>query len=333
MSQHPAMRLPERTVNYQGKPRRVGIEIEFGGLEPGAIADTITRLFGGAIEWQSPFAIDIVGTAFGDFRLELDCDFIRKLGRESSFSGDLRQESDTLEKLSLAALGSVAEQLVPWEVVAPPIEFDHLDRLMPLVDGLRRQGTKGTRHAAWCAFGLHLNPEVPSLEAGDLLNLGRACLCLYDWMVAEEQVDISRQLTPYINHFGKKYIARVVGRGYQPDLPGLIDDYLDANPTRNRSLDLLPLFAHIDQDRVRRVVDDPRVKSRPAFHYRLPNCDIDNPQWNLHLPWARWCAVEALAADPDSLQLCCDAYGEHLARTVLPFDQSWARYVRRFVHD
>ena len=34
--------------------------------------------------------------------------------------------------------------------------------------------------------------------------------------------------------------------GYGPDLGALIDDYLAANPTRNRALDLLPLFAELD---------------------------------------------------------------------------------------
>ncbi|OBX33760.1 putative amidoligase enzyme [Halomonas elongata] len=35
---------------------------------------------------------------------------------------------------------------------------------------------------------------------------------------------------------------------YQPDLRTLIDDYLEYNPTRNRELDLLPLFAYLDPE-------------------------------------------------------------------------------------
>jgi hypothetical protein len=34
----------------------------------------------------------------------------------------------------------------------------------------------------------------------------------------------------------------------RPDLDTLIDDYLEYNPTRNRALDFLPLFLHLDED-------------------------------------------------------------------------------------
>lgn len=331
MSNQPEWHLPKRTSNYEGKPRRVGIEIEMGGIEPRIITDILVDLYGGSTHWESPFSILINATSFGDFRLELDSEFVKGLGKKSSVSGHPDDQIDSLEKFSLAAVGLAAEQLVPWEIVSPPIEITRLAELSPLVERLRHRGARGTRHAARYAFGVHFNPEAPSLEAGPLLDIFRAYLCLYDWIAAGEQVDFSRQLTPYIKHFPKKYISLVVNRNYQPDLQGLMDDYLLANPTRNRSLDLLPLFAHIDEDRVRRAVDDPRIKSRPTFHYRLPNCDIDNPDWNLSQPWERWYQVEKLAEDIPRLRRCCAAYQEYLAEINLPFDQTWARGVTRFL--
>jgi hypothetical protein len=43
----------------------------------------------------------------------------------------------------------------------------------------------------------------------------------------------------------------------------------------------LPLLAEIDSDRVRRFVNDPRIKARPAFHYRLANCHIERADWSV----------------------------------------------------
>jgi len=78
---------------------------------------------------------------------------------------------------------------------------------------------------------------------------------------------------------------------------------------------MLPLFAHLDDERVRRAVDDPRVKPRPALHYRLPNCDIDRPGWNLSVPWRRWLQVEHLAADGERLRRACRAFRRELGRS------------------
>ena len=79
-------------------------------------------------------------------------------------------------------------------------------------------------------------------------------------------------------------------------------DYLEHNATRNRALDLLPMMAEIDEDRVRRAVDDPKIKARPAFHYRLPNCHIEREDWSLSQPWNVWWVVEELAQRPDDLR-------------------------------
>jgi hypothetical protein len=45
----------------------------------------------------------------------------------------------------------------------------------------------------------------------------------------------------------------------------------------------LPLFAFLDEDRVRAKLDDPLIKSRPTYHYRLPNTDFHKPNWGIVL--------------------------------------------------
>jgi hypothetical protein len=108
----------------------------------------------------------------------------------------------------------------------------------------------------------------------------------------------------------------VLAPGYAPDQAGLIDNYLHANPTRNRELDMLPLFAWIDEDRVRSCVPDARIKARPTFHYRLPDARIGDPGWSLALEWNRWCVVERLAADAERLAAMSEAWTANDARLV-----------------
>jgi len=76
---------------------------------------------------------------------------------------------------------------------------------------------------------------------------------------------------------------------------------------------MLPLFAYLDEPRVRRVADSPLIKPRPTFHYRLPDCEIHRPGWGLHLAWNDWVAVETLAADRERLEACCAAYHRFLS--------------------
>jgi hypothetical protein len=81
----------------------------------------------------------------------------------------------------------------------------------------------------------------------------------------------------------------------------LMRDYLHYNPTRNKALDLLPLFAHLNSDLLAEYVEDERIKSRPTLHYRLPDCDIDNPDWHFSTVWNDWVVLEQLVANADDL--------------------------------
>src|SRR5690606_31944054 len=107
-----------------------------------------------------------------------------------------------------------------------------------------------------------------------VLRYLRAYVCLQEWLFERAHVNLARRATPYVDPLPGRYIRRVIDAGYAPTLETLIDDYLAENPTRNRALDLLPLFAHLDAPRVQRVVADPLIKARPTFHYRLPNSEI-----------------------------------------------------------
>jgi hypothetical protein len=216
---------------------------------------------------------------------------------------------------------------VPLEVVTPPIPMDELARVEELVDGLRSAGARGTGFAWRFAFGMHLNPEMPALDAKTILRYLQAFLCLYDWLLAENRIDITRRLTPYIDAFPKQYVRQIIDGDYDPGLDGLIDDYLAANATRNRALDMLPLFADLDEDRVRSVIDDPRIKSRPTLHYRMPNCEIDEPDWGIGKAWRDWLQVEQLVVDVDRLEALCRRYAEVLDAPLSNLLRPWREEV------
>jgi len=315
--------LPQRLTTAQGEARRVGVEIEFAGVEPDIIARLVEDLYGGRRQAKTRFEIDIVDTRFGTFRLELDSAYLKQLAeREAAKPGAPGQ----LETITADLLTRASELVVPWEIVAPPIDFADAQTLCELVSRLRDEGALGTRHGVRFAFGVHLNPELPDLETGTIVNYLRAYFCLYDWIAARERVDLMRKLTPYIDHFGKPYIRQLIDWQYAPSQQRMIDDYLEHNPTRNRSLDMLPLFAFLDESRVRSVIDDDRIKARPTFHYRLPNCDIDNPRWNLDHPWRLWLEVEKLSADEARLRQFCAAFEQVLDSLIPPLgENSWLR--------
>jgi len=312
--------LPAITTNHAGQPRRVGVELEFAGLTPPVMLDVVTSVLGGEVHRETRFEYRVSDGALGEVILELDAEYMKDLARVAE---DAESRSE-LERLTDDALAGAAQVVVPWEIVTAPIPMTRLLELESLISALRRAGARGTRHSPWYAFGLHLNPEIPALDAATILAYMRSYTCLYDWLVDREQLDPSRKwFTPYIETFDSGYIDLILDHGYAPDIDRLIDDYLRDNPTRNKSLDMLPLFAHIDEDRVRGAVDDPRIKARPALHYRLPNCDIDSEGWNLRLPWSHWLEVEDLAADPEKLQRACRAFRRELGRGPRLFKSRW----------
>mgnify|MGYP005846954549 CR=1 FL=1 len=316
--------LPPRPHREDGAMRRMGVEFEFAGLRPDEIVDAIVRSVGGRPERESAVAWSIEGTAAGDLRLELDFRLLQTAAADSR-NADLPEWIADIGDWTTELAERVASLVVPWEIVTAPVPLDHLHGLEPMIAGLRSAGALGTRHAAHFAFGVHLNPELPALDARTVRDQFKAYLCLKDWLRVRCRPDLTRALSPYISDFDGRWVRKVVVPDYRPEIPQFIDDYLEANPTRNRSMDLLPLLAHLDGPRVFATLDDPLIKARPTFHYRLPNCEIDDPDWSLRPLWNDWLEVERLAEDSPRLARMGDAYAQWLGRWRVPFDDGWAK--------
>ena len=274
------------------------------GIGPQDMARAVIDAVGGQFEAESVFSGTVRDTEFGDFGIELDArvlssrgylDSLRALGIEIE-PGELR---DNLEDV----MSRVAGVVVPHELVCPPVAVDALARIDEIRRGLCRAGAKGTQSSALYAFGLQFNVDVARVESDHLLAVLRAFFLLFDEICEREQIDFSRKLTPFVQPFPEDYIAHILTPEYAPDMKTFIDDYLYFTPTRNRPLDLLPLLAWIDEERVMAApVERELVKPRPTWHYRLPNCLIDDSDWSLALPWREWVRIETLAADDDALQ-------------------------------
>jgi hypothetical protein len=124
--------------------------------------------------------------------------------------------------------------------------------------------------------------------------------------------DPTRRLLGFAERYPSTYVELLAHEAYWPSMPTLIDDYLEANPTRNRDLDLLPLLAFLEESRVRGALPNEKIKKRPTFHYRLPDCRLADPNWSPVVEWNRWVAVERLAADRERLALVCAAYLQNI---------------------
>lgn len=321
--------LPEVTHTADGSERRVGVELEFIGLEAHDAARLVKQAVDGELETISDYEYCIDSDS-GAWRIERDQELLKELGRRRSDDPD---QPSALDKAAEQMLRLGSELVVPLELVGPPLPMQELGTFQALVDTLRAAGAEGTDDSVIYAFGLQFNPELPDLEAATIVRFLQAFFCLQSWLIERASVDTARRLTRFAEPFDEEYITRVIDESYQPDMVQLIDDYLEHNPTRNRALDLLPLFACIDEERVRNTVDDSLIKARPTFHYRLPNSNIGQRGWSILPAWQDWLKVEALARQHDLLGELRQRYRDHPDK-LLEFTRSqWTRKVDQWLRE
>jgi len=289
--------IPPRVKTDSGETRRVGVEIEVSGMGYNEFVDLCGRLLEGKPAEESRY-VSSVDTKHGKFVIELDSKMVKELDPDDE---RIPESLRNIGRDMLDVFDAAAERLVPMEIVSPPLPVDELELMEHLCDELREAGALGSREAILYAFGLQLNPELPDLEPSTLVRWLQSFAALYEWLKSRHQLDISRKFTTYIEPWSSKYVDLLIAEDYAPDQKTLMEDYLKTNPTRNRAMDLLPLFAHLDEALLNEYVDDPRIKSRPTLHYRLPDCDIDNPKWHFSSVWNDWVIVEKLANQPEKL--------------------------------
>lgn len=326
---HPStFEQPPRRTTADGRIRRVGFELEFSGVAIDHVAELVADRAGGSVRADGPFVRWVDGGRWGDYRVEVDSSLLKDeryktwlaaIGIELSV--EQWQNVDTV-LLELADLG------IPFELVTPPIPLDGLEVMDELAADLRSVRAQGTGASPIYAFGMQFNPEIPDDDPDTILTIVQSFLVLYDWLKSVANVDLSRRIAPYVNPFPEPYVELILAPDYRPDLQTLAADYLEHNPTRDRPLDLLPLLTHLVGDAILDRVDEPHlVAPRPTFHYRLPDCRIDEDDWRPSVEWNRWVAVERLATEPTVLErLATDrlAAAPPLHRRIQRWFEGWS---------
>lgn len=325
---------PPHIHNQSGKERCVGYEFEFTGVEMDQVSEILKSLYGGEVHQISTFEYEIRQTVFGTFTLELDAQLLREKKYEKIFKS-IGVDVTTLKNISSfeQTLKEVASSVVPFEIVTPPIPISKMNELNKLVHALRKHQVKGTGSSLVYAFGLHLNPEIPSPSAKSLLNHLKAYVLLDPWIRYDAKINLSRRITPYINEYREEYIQHILHPDYHPDLKNLISDYFTFENSRNRPLDMLPVFMHLNEELTSSLLKETLTSSRPTYHYRLPNCSIEDDTWSLAEEWNRWVLVETMASDNKILQQYSRARLRMQRDTLMGFETKWMELINRWVDE
>src|SRR4051812_7478158 len=173
-----SFQLPPLVRNARGEVRKAGFELEYTGVSLNLSATLVRTVFGGEHVADSTFVHRVRDTPYGKFSVEIDTTVLK----EKTYERPLRAlgiepgpGTHWLEKALLTTFAKV----VPTEIAAPPIPVTELAPLDELRQLLQKYGARGTRASLLYAFGMHINPEIASEDAGYVRDVLRAFLLLY----------------------------------------------------------------------------------------------------------------------------------------------------------
>lgn len=326
---------PNRWKNQKGEDRKTGFELEFTGVDLPLCVEILQKLFGGNANWIHSHQVEIVESKIGKIKLELDYNALLNFTdyMENQLEGP-PFNFKVVEKLTKGVTqlaGNLVKGFVPVEIVTEPLKFEDFPQMDVMREALFQAKAKGTKDKMINAFGLHINPEAPSLEPDAILAYLRAFILIYPWLKEKLKVDLTRRFLSFIDAYPLEYQKVVMEDGYCPTQEKLILDYLKFNPTRNRSLDLCPIFIHLDETckNLIKKSEQNLLSGRPAFHYRLPNCNIDSKTWRIAHEWNGWAFVESLANDSNKLQALCGEYRNYLKKSNEEIRRTWPNVIEK----
>ena len=295
--------LPVDTT-ADGDPRRTGVEIEFSGLSASEAARIAAQTLGGTVRSSGENGWTVEGSEVGTLDLYLDT--------------ALRHATDSpIKRIGL----DIGKELIPVEIVTEPLMRQDLPRLDHLRSALREAGAEGTRKGVTYGFGVHLNIGIASTDAAGITAPLIAYAVTEAWMRRVQPIDLSRQVLPFTDPYPTRLVRALCQAGFVSPTDAM-DIYLEHANSRNYGLDMLPIFGWLDEAKVRKATDG-KLSPRPAFHFRLPDCRIDEPDWSLRQEWDRWRLVEEIARDEGLLVRLMENWLDHHGAITLN-DASWA---------
>jgi hypothetical protein len=322
-----SFKQPPQIYDSQGKPRRVGLELEFAGVNIEEAAQLIKELYGGQIKEGSRYKVEILKTDLGDFRVELDARILQKMAEEDLFNKFGINLEEKSRKSVEDLVDRLAKTVVPIEVVMPPVEIERLDELEKLRAKLQENRAEGTKVSFMHAFGMHINIETPDLKVETLLRYLRAFFVIYPWLLEQLKIDITRRISPFVDHFPEQYVRKILDPSYNPQQREFVKDYLRYSSTRNRPLDMMPILGLLENELVEKALDGEKNEPRSAFHYRLPNSHIDDSDWLFEDEWNYWVVIEKLAYDLEMLNKLCKLYLHREREKMISFRKEWSKTI------
>lgn len=315
---------PPVKCNSDGEDRKVGLELEFSGIELREVAEIIVSIYGGDVMEEHRYHYEVKDTDLGTFRVELDARILQKMARQNM---DVTFDEQSIRKSIEDVVDKLAKTVVPIEVVMPPVPVSELEKLELLREKLQQNKAEGTETSFVHAFGMHINIEVTELAPAPVLNYLKAFIIVYPWLLDILEINISRKISPFVDAFPDKYSRMVLEPSYQPSFQQMIEDYIEYNNTRNRPLDMMPVFGMINNKLISKVMEGEKNDPRPAFHYRLPNSRINEHGWRFEEEWNNWLVVERLASDEAMLKKLSRLYLHRRKQKVLAFRNEWAQTI------
>ncbi len=296
--------LPQ-PLNAAGEPRRVGVEIELGGLPEAEVARHCADALGGQARQVDSHVWSVEDSQIGKLEVYLDI-FLRNA------------QKTKLRDLAL----DLGREVIPVEIVTAPLDLAELARLDDLRVSLRAAGALGSRAGWLFGFGLHLNIEIASERDADIVRPLLAYALIEDWLRSVHPIDEARRVLPFTDPYPTEFVRALIRAGQGIGLDRVIDLYLEHTPSRNRGLDMLPVFAHFRPERIAAAISD-KTSARPTFHFRLPDCRIDEGDWSIADEWRRWLVVERVAGNKALLNRQAQAWeDDHWLVTLSR--QGWA---------
>lgn len=296
----------------EGAPRRVGVEIELGGLAEADVACHCAEALGGQAHQRDSHIWQVTGSEIGDIEVYLDI-FLRNAAKSR------------LRDLAL----DLGREVVPVEIVTGPLDMEGLARLDALREALRAAGALGSGAGWLFGFGVHFNIEVAGEADADTVRPLLAYALVEDWLRAAYPIDEARRLLPFTDPYPTDFVRALITAGPGATRDAVTGLYLEHTPSRNRGLDMLPLLAHFAPERIAAAIED-KTSARPTFHFRLPDCRIDEAGWSLAAEWQRWVMVERVAADSALLRRLSDAWEDDHGLITLS-RQGWATRAGRIL--
>jgi len=293
--------LPSLLHARNGKLRQVGVEIEFLGPSARTSAEALARDLGGDLVAEDPHAYKVRGSRVGDLGVDLDLRYVHPQRHPGLGFGMGNGRGVSFGARGAAWLGVAASPVVPRELITAPLPFGRLHEMDDVVASLRGAGARGRGTILLDALSLHFNIDPPGLDSETVTAYLKAFLLLerrFRRDIARGSRWLARVLPP---QYPDSYVRRVLAPDYWPDLTTLAADYLRANPSRKRALDMLPLLTFLDEEGVRAVLPHEKIGRRAVFHYRLPLAFPGEAGWSVMPDWRRWLEVERLADDREAL--------------------------------